>query len=128
VPAQLIDSLSTSVHFEGSTTRPMIDTGDPSQQANIATGRRMVLFGPEGFREAPRNHRLVIVMGSSPEAFFKAVDSALGTVSTVQRMQANAEFNKQIFAALSQAQSEQERLADVSSNVAADLSTAGANP
>jgi hypothetical protein len=45
------------------------------------------MFGPEGFREAPRDHRLVIVMGSSPQKFFSAVDSALGLVASVTQGQ-----------------------------------------
>jgi hypothetical protein len=41
------------------------------------------MFGPEGFREAPRDHRLVVVMGSDPSVFFSAVDEALGSVAAV---------------------------------------------
>ena len=40
-----------------------------------------MMFGPEGFREAPANHRLVVVMGADPSAFFEAVDQTLGVIA-----------------------------------------------
>ena len=51
---------------------------------SLPTGRKLVLFGPEGFRPVPKNHRLVIVMGSNPEEFFKAIDESLGMISKVK--------------------------------------------
>lgn len=80
VPASLIDTLNG----------PDIKKIDPSSQEGEKLfggnyrNRRLVMFGPEGFREAPKDHRLVIVMGSSPQDFFGAVDSALGSVAEVQ--------------------------------------------
>ncbi len=44
----------------------------------LGAGRRLVLFGPDGFRVAPRNHRLVIVMGADADDYFNAIDDALG--------------------------------------------------
>src|ERR1051326_7095971 len=82
VRADLIDSLNTDLKFDkdtGGLTVPAAAAGGPASpvggtSTSVASSRRLVLFGPEGFREAPRNHRLVIVMGASPDKFFEAVD------------------------------------------------------
>ena len=81
VPAAVIDSLSTSAKFENNKDVSVNEVNDSLKTA--LTGRRLVLFGPEGFREAPKDYRLVIVMGSSPDKFFQAVDEALGSVASV---------------------------------------------
>ena len=81
VPAAVIDSLTTSARFENNKD-PSITNVSESNATNLA-GRRLVMFGPEGFREAPKDHRLVIVMGSSPDKFFQAVDEALGAMAAV---------------------------------------------
>lgn len=54
-------------------------------------GRRLVLFGPEGFRESPANHRLVILMGTSPEDFFQA---ASGAITRAERVAAGEESTR----------------------------------
>lgn len=82
VHASLIDSLSSRVGFnEDSGEVSISHSKNDENLSKLQTGRRLTQFGPEGFREAPQDHRLVIVMGSNPEAFFKAVDQALGEVS-----------------------------------------------
>jgi len=79
VPAPLIDSLSGSVSFQGDKgSQVTVSKADGELESAIPTGRRMMLFGPEGFREAPANHRLVLVMGSNPDKFFEGMDRALG--------------------------------------------------
>lgn len=80
VPAEMIDSLNTSVGFDPATGRPKSEAAAGETLSKLKTGRRLMMFGPEGFREAPKDHRLVMVMGGSPEAFFSAIDEALGTV------------------------------------------------
>ncbi|HYE33628.1 MAG TPA: hypothetical protein VEH27_19570, partial [Methylomirabilota bacterium] len=62
---------------------------NPHTHAKLNPGRRLVLFGPEGFREAPRDHRLVIVMGADPSGYFEAIDSALGDMAQVQVVTGN---------------------------------------
>ena len=57
-------------------------------KAALETGRRMMLFGPEGFRAAPADHRLAVVMASDPSAFFEAIDSALGQLSAAKALEA----------------------------------------
>ena len=81
VRADVMDSLGTSIGFNKKSGRIEITKGDKDDLAKIKTGRRLVMFGPEGFREAPADHRLVVVMGASPENFFKAVDESLSVVS-----------------------------------------------
>jgi hypothetical protein len=52
--------------------------------ASLQTGLQLIIFGPEGFREAPRDHRLVIVMDSNSKGFFDVAGSGLATVAQVQ--------------------------------------------
>jgi hypothetical protein len=83
VRAELIDSLSSRIDSDGKVSASAAD----ALEKGALGQRRLVMFGPEGFREAPRDHRLVIVMGSSPQKFFSAVDSALGLVASVTQGQ-----------------------------------------
>jgi hypothetical protein len=80
VPAAMADSLDSHIQFNQKSEKLEFSSGD-NKIEKLQTGRRLVLFGPEGFREAPKDHRLVIVMGSSPEAYFQAVDEALGVMA-----------------------------------------------
>jgi hypothetical protein len=85
VHSDLVDSLSGRIELDQSGVR-LGDAGKNGLSKELDKGqlnRRLVLFGPEGFREAPKNHRLVVVMGSNPEGFFSAVDRALGAVAGV---------------------------------------------
>lgn len=107
VRADLIDSLTSRVSMdaEGKITFP--DQGGEQgkgvqQEEKNKLNRRLVMFGPEGFREAPKDHRLVIVMGSSPEAFFNSVDSALGIVAGATQEPTNSpEFMRELLKDLS---------------------------
>lgn len=88
VRAELIDSLGSNVALnqaDGTITFAK----DSEYTEKIKTDRGLVLYGPEGFREAPRNHRLVIVMGTDPDGYFSAMDQALG-----QYAQHNAEVRE----------------------------------
>lgn len=88
VHASVADSLNADIGFD-----PSADFGKgltvakhkSDSQNPINAGRRLVLFGPEGFREAPKDHRLVIVMGSSPEKYFNAVDKTMGLLNSATR-------------------------------------------
>ena len=140
VPAQVIDSLGgkvgiattgyqTTVAPTGMTQVKLPDvkvsTGE-HDLANLETGRRLMQFGPEGFRETPRDHRLVIVMGASPQNFFSAVDKALGTVSKVQAEERDNELVQKLFDALRMLRSESERLGQLGRDVDA-LKARGSN-
>src|SRR6266540_2996599 len=67
VPAGVIDSLNGRIGLDayGSGDVEFTQT-NKHYNVNLKTGRRLMMFGPEGFREAPRNHRLVLVMGAKP--------------------------------------------------------------
>jgi hypothetical protein len=119
VQANVIDSLNTHVDFDGN--RPKVTTGEGEQLATLKTGRRLVLFGPEGFREAPPDHRLVIVMGASPEKFFNAIDTSLGQITQVQREQADSAIGQELFRAMSEIKAERDRLNDIAADVATDV-------
>jgi hypothetical protein len=87
VRADLVDSLSGRVPMPSDLAASGAEGDKPGvtweREKGLLTGRRLVMFGPEGFREAPRDHRLVVVMGSDPSVFFSAVDEALGSVAAV---------------------------------------------
>ena len=116
VRASLIDSLGTNLN---------INAADPAvhgielhrsaglESAAISPMRRLVQFGPEGFREAPAAHRLVIVMGASPKAFFEAMDQTLGIVSGYQEADANTALRTEIFQAMIALEAERRRLDDL---------------
>ena len=126
VPAPFIDSLGSSVGFADETsTSVQIDAAASDKLSDLTEGRRLMLFGPEGFREAPTDHRLVVVMGSSPESFFNAIDTSLGQVAEAIDQQRNAQLGRVLFEALSQIKTEKERLDSLVRDVDADLPAAG---
>lgn len=89
VRADLVDSLSGQIALD----KNQVKLGDDPvnlvarEEDKGALNRRLIMFGPEGFREAPKNHRLVVVMGSNPQTFFSSVDRALGVVASVTQSQ-----------------------------------------
>ena len=118
VRAEIIDSLATSVRFD-QTGNVKIDKPDDVSQT-ITTGRRLVMFGPEGFREAPKDHRLVIVMGASPEKFFQAVDEALGTVAQATQGLGVSVLDSNFFNELLNLRTQKERLIELKNQVKTD--------
>lgn len=82
VPAEVVDALTGSATLNTKTGAISItsDAANPGFNINDS-GRRLMQFGPEGFRSAPKGHRLVILMGADPEAVEQAFSSALGTVA-----------------------------------------------
>jgi hypothetical protein len=121
VQADLIDSLGTSIAFDEESRSVKIQKTDDDWCGSLQTGRRLMLFGPEGFREAPKDHRLVIVMGSSPEAFFEAIDESLGAVSKAKVDQQNAAVDRLLFEQLIRLKKERESLDDLVKDVEADM-------
>lgn len=100
VRAELVDSLGTTLSAPPKAGEAAAIKRNDELLAKIQTARRLMMFGPEGFREAPANHRLVIVAGSSPEKFFEAVDSVLGSVAGAIQGQRNAGLNRDLLDAL----------------------------
>jgi hypothetical protein len=119
VPADMIDSLGTTLHFDKADGSVKIE-GDGKPIGALTTRRKLVLFGPEGFRQAPKDHRLVIMMGASPEAFFSAIDESLGMVSEVKVKQRNAELQKDVFNALFEINTERQALDEVAKGIDAN--------
>ena len=119
VPAHIVDSLGSSVSFDDGAIS-ITKAGDDFT-SRLQTGRRLVMFGPEGFREAPKDHRLVIVMGASPDKFFEAMDQSLGIVSEAMEEQRNTELTRLLLAALRQANDEKRQLDRLKDDLDADL-------
>lgn len=90
MPSNVVDTLSGNI----TTSEANATITSNGASTSFKTGRRLVQFGPEGFREAPANHRLVVVMGSDPSEFFQAMGAALGEVSganmDIQRLELNS--------------------------------------
>lgn len=108
VPAELIDSLGSSVEINKADGKIRFTKADSDQLAKLKIGRRLMQFGPEGFREVPKNHRLVLVMGSDPEDFFAAMDEALGAVSQAKADQDRAALNRLLFEAMASVRAEKQ--------------------
>jgi hypothetical protein len=114
VRSDIIDSLSGKASTSSEPSQPesaasgATNSGVKLNLEKSALSRRLVMFGPEGFREAPKDHRLVIVMGSSPAGFFGAMDQALGIVaSATQKQQTGGiDVSKEIFPELSRMREE----------------------
>lgn len=100
VPAELIDSLGRSVEINKADGKIEFTKAGSDHLSKLRIGRRLMQFGPEGFREVPKEHRLVIVMGSDPEKFFAAMDEALGAVSQAKVDQENNALSRLLFDAL----------------------------
>ena len=79
IPAEAADTISSKVGLD-------LNSGEIKKSGIgnnvINPRRRFILIGPEGVRENPDSHRLAIVMGASPQNFFGALDSALGSISS----------------------------------------------
>ncbi len=97
VPAPLADSLETKFTI-GADGKVAMEKGDDG--ASLTTGRGLWLFGPEGFRRAPRDHRLVILMGSDPSKFFDAVSEVIGEMDLARNWDKAGAAAQQRLAAL----------------------------
>lgn len=100
VPANLVDSLSTGMTFNGDNGSIEITGQESSALSSLSDGRKLMLFGPEGFREAPSEHRLVIMMGSNPEAFFGAINKSINTINQQIVSQRSAGLEQMLLTAL----------------------------
>jgi hypothetical protein len=97
VPASIIDSLSGHLEYNVNTNGSGLTiTRDEDTASHLQVGRRLVQFGPEGFRVVPKDYRLVILMGHSPKAFFEAVDKTLGSLSGASLAQNNLELERDL--------------------------------
>jgi len=91
VPSAFVDSIGTSIAFDPESGELTFERqGGAKEQAQLVTGRRLMLFGPEGFREAPADQRLAIIMASDPSEFFHAIDDALGQLSAAKALKATS--------------------------------------
>jgi hypothetical protein len=85
VPAEVADALTGNISFNPETK--VVETKGATGVTRFPVGRGLVLFGPEGFRVAPRDHRLVIVMSGDPSKYFEAIESALGEIAANRQLQ-----------------------------------------
>ncbi len=117
VPAEFADALGTSISFNKDSGKVELDKTE-GLKTSATKGRRLIVFGPEGFRESPGNHRLVIAMGSSPETYFDAINEALGAIATAtQGGTGDATLQRDLFEALELISEEGERISKLEQQV-----------
>ncbi|MCH7936672.1 MAG: hypothetical protein IH994_06230 [Proteobacteria bacterium] len=130
VPAEVVDSLNTNIGFDvNDRKKPNVKiTKGEEDLSKLETGRRLMQFGPEGFREAPKDHRLVIVMGASPKAFFEGISNALGQVSTLKKERVHSALRTQLFDDLITLRNRQQKLDALEKEISALTAAKGATP
>ena len=97
VPAEVVDALTGSLDIDSKNGKVSVSQDDTTKVSLEGAGRGLILFGPEGFREAPRKHRLVVIMGASPEDVEQAFSSALGSVAKVKFGQSGGSLDRELF-------------------------------
>lgn len=113
VPSEVVDALTGTLSIDTKSGALGVNS-DAATKSSLATaGRGLVVFGPEGFREAPRGHRLVIIMGASPETVEQAFASALGTVAQVKFGQSTSVLDRDLFTHLLDLSKEREQLKSI---------------
>jgi hypothetical protein len=128
VPSEFIDSLGTSVEFDMEKGKLDVQTSEELTTSDITEGRGLIQFGPEGMRAAPRDHRLVIVMGSSPEKFFRAIDQSLGVVARAQKLQTESNVSRNLFAEYVRLSREHEQLVTLGEHLRESIQPAEPTP
>jgi hypothetical protein len=121
VPAAAVDSLGTQIGFDKQTNQFKITPSNGVSSDAIQAQRKLVMFGPEGFRESPQGHRLAIAMGSDPEAFFTAVNTSLTEVTKTLAARRDDALMKSLFEELVKVNSETRELDGLSRELDADL-------
>ena len=118
VHADLIDSLSSKAVGVPQNLPGVPDcAADAAKCGGLPTGRSLVMFGPDGFREAPANHRLVIVMGSQADVFFSQMDKALGEYSSITAERDNLPLQRDFMAALLALKDDRQKVRDLKLNL-----------
>ena len=112
VPAKLVDTLNPDSQARLSNTDIKSAGQDPCGD-NFLQGRKLILYGPEGFRRVPDCYRLALVMGSNPSAFFGALDEAMGYIHKAKSEERNSQLTIQLLKHQSQLHLESSRLEDL---------------
>ena len=101
VPAEVVDALTGSLTLDNKSGKVTVEKDPGSVVSGLNdSGRRLMQFGPEGFRSAPKGHRLVILMGADPEAVEQAFSTALGTVAMATSGASGTAVDRQALQAL----------------------------
>lgn len=126
VKAEFVDSLTSQQEI---VTQANSLEGDNSkifnQMLRSDVQRKLIAFGPEGFRISPEDHRLVVVMGSSPDAFFSAVDKVTGDKARMQNKAISQELVRHLFDSLTDLQAQSKALSRVTPKTSVAASAGG---
>ena len=124
VPAAAVDSLGTTIAFKESKGMEIVSKkAEDRLISKIKTGRHLIIFRPKKFREAPTNHRLVILMGANPDGYFKAIQTALGEAAQELSKRESHELGQKLFNALADVQSQDNRMSELKTSVDSQLGT-----
>jgi len=104
----MADSLTSRIEYDEKGTLGVSKSSNAP--VSLQTGRRLILFGPEGFREAPRDYRLVIIMGTDPSKYFQSVSDVMSKVAAGGRTTENSALVTSILLALTKAESDKDDL------------------
>lgn len=107
VPAELIDSLGSSVEINKADGKIVMTKAGNDQLSKLKIGRRLMQFGPEGFARCPRTIAWSSSWGLTPK-FFAAMDEALGAVSQAKVDQDNNALSWLLFEAMTTVKAEKQ--------------------
>ncbi len=116
IRSELIDSLNADIKFNQKGGPMKMQEGELGN-VELEPGRRMMMFGPEGVRSVSASHRLVIVMGASPEDFFSGMDKVLGNLSSAKVDLAQGEGRARIERLGQELKAERRRMQDIADDV-----------
>ena len=116
VKSELVDSLTSQQQIIAQ-AKSLKGDGNPvfNELLDTSVQRKLIALGPEGFRISPKDHRLVVVMGASPDAFFSAVDNVTGQKARMQNNSISQELVRYLFDNLADINSLQEGLTNIPS-------------
>lgn len=114
VKADLVDSLTAQNEIVAQSSS-LAGDGSPVFNEMLRTDvqRKLIAFGPEGFRISPKDHRLVVVMGSSPDAFFSAVDRVTGQKARMQNTAISQELVRYLFDSITDIKAQRDELSGI---------------
>lgn len=114
VPAAFADSLGGQISFDEN-GRVSFGEND-GYDASLIEGRTLMAFGPEGVRKAPKDHRLVIVMGQDPQAYFSAIDETFGTLARVRDSKEGSALTAKLLATMRMTERQSDELGAILEN------------
>lgn len=95
LPAAMVDPIDSDLSFGSNDGKVSYSsTAGDGARSTFKSFRPFYIFGPEGFRKAPQDHRLCIIMSANPEKIFQMAERFAGRKDeSVVRNEQTASFN-----------------------------------